>query len=242
VRVISYNLRENHASGELVPLVEHFDPDVLCLQECGATGLPDRIGALRLAGATLRNRLGLALYYREHRFTMVATENFALKKSLHDHLLAPADERVVGTRLEDTEEEREVVIASFHASPLTAVNSLRRAQIDAAHTKLRELGPGLPALMVGDFNYPWFHKSLRARMVDSGFEMSRSDQSTYARYKYFRGHFDFATSTGLEISGVKTLPAGVSDHKPILVSASYRAATAETSEQPAAAAQGGGDR
>lgn len=222
MKVISYNLRENHASGELVPLVEHHDPDVLCLQECGASGLPERIGALKLAGATLRNRLGLALYYREHRFTMVATENFALKKSLHDHLLAPADERVVGTRLEDTEEDREVVIASFHASPLTAVNSLRRAQIDAAHEKLRELGPGLPALMVGDFNYPWFHKSLRARMVESGYELNRSDSSTYARYKYFRGHFDFATSTGLEITGVTTLPAGISDHKPILVSAGYR--------------------
>ncbi|GAA4157492.1 hypothetical protein GCM10022286_09180 [Gryllotalpicola daejeonensis] len=220
--MISYNLRENHAAGELVPLVEHHDPDVLCLQECGSTGLPDRIGELKLAGATLRNRLGLALYFREHRFELVTSENFALKKSLHDHVLAPAEERVVGTRLEDTEEEREVVIASFHASPLTAVNSLRRAQIDAAHARLRELGPGLPALMVGDFNYPWFHKGLRARMVQSGYELSRSDQTTYARYKYFRGHFDFATSTGLEIGSVTTLPAGVSDHKPILVSASYR--------------------
>jgi len=220
--VISYNLRENHAAGELVPLVDNHDPDVLCLQECGSTGLPERIGALKLAGATLRNRLGLALYYREHRFTMVATENFALKKSLHDHLLAPADERVVGTRLEDTEEGREVVIASFHAAPLTAVNSLRREQIRVAHEKLGELGPGLPALMVGDFNYPWFHKNLRARLVESGFELNRSDRTTYARYKYFRGHFDFATSTGLEIGGVQTLPAGISDHKPILVSASYR--------------------
>jgi endonuclease/exonuclease/phosphatase (EEP) superfamily protein YafD len=84
--------------------------------------------------------------------------------------------------------------------------------------------------MVGDFNYPWFHRGLRARIVESGFEMSKSDSSTYARYKYFRGHFDFATSTGLEISGVKTLPAGASDHKPILVSATYR----EVAEESAA--------
>ncbi|WP_027479436.1 endonuclease/exonuclease/phosphatase family protein [Gryllotalpicola ginsengisoli] len=221
MRVISYNLRENHASGELVGLVERFDPDVLCLQEC-ATGLPEHIGGLRLAGATMRNRLGLALYYRQHRFETVATKAFALKKSLHDHLLAPAHERLVGTRLVDAEAGREIVMASFHAAPLTAANSLRRAQIDAAHAMLRDLGPGLPTLMVGDFNYPWFQKSLRARMMQSGYELSRSDTTTYARYKYFRGHFDFATSTGLRVDAVETLPAGASDHKPILVSAAYK--------------------
>lgn len=221
--MISYNLRENHASGELVSLVDRFDPDVLCLQECGSTGLPEHIGGLRLAGATLKNRLGLALYYRQRRFTLVAAESFALKKSLHDHVLAPADERLVGTRLHDEEQEREVVMASFHAAPLTAFNSLRRAQISAAHDRLRELGSSAPTLMVGDYNYPWFHKSLRARMVQSGYELSLSDQTTYARYRYFRGHFDFATSVGLEIDDVRTLPAGASDHRPILVSAEYQA-------------------
>jgi len=226
MRVISYNLRENHASGELVSLVGRFDPDVLCLQECGSTGLPDNIGALHLAGATLRNRLGLALYYRKKRFTLVAAESFALKKSLHDHVLAPADERLIGTHLRDEEAGREVVMASFHAAPLTALNSLRRAQINAAHDRLRELGASAPTLMVGDYNYPWFHKSLRARMVRSGYDLSLSDETTYARYRYFKGHFDFATSVGLAIDAVQTLPAGASDHRPILVEADYEAAQA----------------
>lgn len=231
MRVISYNLRENHASGELVSIVDRFDPDVLCLQECGATGLPDNIGGLHLAGATLKNRLGLALYYRRARFTLVAAESFALKKSLHDHVLAPADERLIGTRLVDEVEEREVVMASFHAAPLTAFNSLRRAQINAAHERLRDLGSSAPTLMVGDYNYPWFHKSLRARMVQAGYELSLADQMTYARYRYFKGHFDFATSVGLEIDEVHTLPAGASDHRPIMVSAEYQ--TEQQTEQQA---------
>jgi endonuclease/exonuclease/phosphatase (EEP) superfamily protein YafD len=222
MRVISYNLREGQATGEVVGLVDKFDPDVLCLQEVGATGLPERIAGLHLAGATQRNRLGLALYYRERRFSMVATGAFALKKSLHDHVLAPADERLVGTRLRDLEEDREVVMASFHAAPLTALNSLRRVQIKTAHERLRELGGDAPTLMVGDYNYPWFHKSLRARMVEAGYDLSLSDEMTYVRYKYFRGHFDFATSVGLTIDGVQTLAAGVSDHRPILVNADYK--------------------
>jgi endonuclease/exonuclease/phosphatase (EEP) superfamily protein YafD len=153
---------------------------------------------------------------------MVSTGAFALKKSLHDHVLAPADERLIGTRLRDLEEEREVVMASFHAAPLTALNSLRRVQIRTAHERLRELGGDAPMLMVGDYNYPWFHKSLRARMVETGYELSLSDEMTYVRYKYFRGHFDFATSVGLTIDGVQTLAAGVSDHRPILVNADYK--------------------
>ncbi|MCU1581673.1 MAG: exonuclease [Microbacteriaceae bacterium] len=221
MQVISYNLRKNRASNELFALTEQFDPDMLCVQECDTTALPTEIGSLRLADSTLRNRLGLAVFYREDRFTATKTQSFELKKSLHDHLLQPAHERLIGTRFTDTKAERELVVASFHAAPLTALNSLRRHQIATAHEQLRELGPGLPTLMVGDYNYPIFKKHLNERMLESGYDLTLSDSSTYTRYKFFRGHFDLATSIGLKIDSVKTLERGTSDHLPILVTASY---------------------
>lgn len=229
IRVISYNLRKNHASDELLKLVDERYLDVLCLQECDTTELPVEVGELSLADSTKRNRLGLALYYRKTRFSAVTTSTFALKKSLHDRVLAPAHERLLGTRLIDKEtDERELVIASFHAAPLTALNSLRRNQIHAAHGELRGLGEGLPALMVGDYNYPLFQEKLSSRMQESGYDLTLSDTRTYTRYKYFRGHFDFATSVGLRIDNVETLPRGKSDHMPILVTADY-----ESSPTPA---------
>jgi endonuclease/exonuclease/phosphatase (EEP) superfamily protein YafD len=221
IRVISYNLRENHAVGELVDLVGKNALDVLCLQECDTADLPAEMGDLSLADSTKRNRLGLALYYRKSRFTAIRTATFALKKSLHDRILAPAHERLLGTRLIDNEEKREIVVASFHAAPLTALNSLRRNQIRAAHGELRVLGDGLPALMVGDYNYPWFKKNLSERVQESGYDLTLSETRTYTRYKFFRGHFDFATSMGLRIDRVETLPRGASDHMPILVTAEY---------------------
>jgi endonuclease/exonuclease/phosphatase family metal-dependent hydrolase len=224
LQVISYNLRKNRASSELIALNEHFEPDILCLQECDTTTLPAALGTLRLADSTMRNRLGLALYYREDRFAAVKTQTFELKKSLHDRVLKPANERLIGTRLRDMVEQRELVIASFHAAPLTALNSLRRQQIAAAHELLRALGPGLPTLMVGDYNYPIFKKYLNERMQDSGYNLTLSDRRTYTRYKFFRGHFDLATSVGLVIEGVTTLPRGTSDHLPIMVTASYSTA------------------
>ncbi len=221
MRVISYNLRENHASGELVALAENNDLDVLCLQEADTTMLPAELANLHLADSTKRNRLGLALYYRRERFTAQDTQTFALKKSLHDRVLRPAHERLIGTRLLDNASQRELIVASFHAAPLTALNSLRREQIRAAHEQLRTMGDGLPTLMVGDYNYPLFQSRLNRVVQDSGYDLSLSDRRTYTRYKFFRGHFDFATSIGLRIDSVETLAKGDSDHIPILVSASW---------------------
>ena len=150
MRVISYNLRKVKASGELLALARNHDIDALCLQEVDASDLPETLGPLHLADATKGNRLGLAIYYRTSRFTALDTQSFALKKSMHDRVLAPAHERLIGTRVMDTETQHELVIGSFHAAPLTASNSLRRKQIHAAHAELLSMGKGLMTLMVGE--------------------------------------------------------------------------------------------
>ncbi len=216
--------------GELVALTEEFDLDVLCLQECDTTALPAEISHLHLADSTKRNRLGLALYYRRNRFTAVSTTAFELKKSLHDRLFTPAHERLLGTRLTDLQESRDLIVASFHAAPLTALNSLRRNQIKAAHAALHGLGEGVPMLMVGDYNYPFFKDRLSERVGVTGYDLSLSDSNTYTRYKFFKGHFDFVTSSGLNIEKVQTLPRDRSDHMPIFVRSSYRDAREDARE------------
>lgn len=221
IRVLSYNLRKNRATGELIDLAASSSADVMCLQEVDTAVLPSEVGTLRLADSTKRNRLGLAVYYREDRFHLRETDTYELKKSLHDRVLAPAHERLVGTLLEDAATGHEVVVASFHAAPLTALNSLRRTQIHAAHAELLRLGHGAPTLMIGDYNYPFFTQSLGEKVKASGYDMSLSDRKTYTRYKFFKGHFDFVTSAGLEVRSVETLPRGDSDHMPIVVAADY---------------------
>lgn len=222
IKTISYNLRKNAASGELTGLAERYEPDVLCIQEAFSASLPETIGHLRLADATKMNRLGLAVYYREDRFTGHDSKTFLLKRGLHDRIASPTHERLIATRMYDEQREREIVIASFHAAPLTALNSLRRVQIKTAHDALREFGDGAPTLMVGDYNYPLFQKALRVRVEGNGYDLTLSDRRTYTRYKIFRGHFDFATSSGMTIERIETLPQGTSDHLPILVTASLK--------------------
>ncbi|SDQ67248.1 Uncharacterized conserved protein YafD, endonuclease/exonuclease/phosphatase (EEP) superfamily [Curtobacterium sp. UNCCL20] len=238
LRVVSYNLREHTANGELAALAEASDADVICVQECDSNDLAPSVAGLSLAASTKANRLGLAIYKRDDRFEVEDFSIHSLQKSLHDRVLAPAHERLIAMHLRDNEADAEVIVASFHASPLTATNSLRRKQIEAAHQFLRELSNEAPAIMVGDFNYPWFQTNLRRKIEQHGFALSLSDQPTYLRYRKFTGHFDFATSVGLHIAGVETLPAGISDHRPILVRAHYEhqgaTGAVTTLESPAA--------
>jgi len=220
-RVISYNLRKNRAATELAALAKTPDLDALCLQEVISSELPNEIGDLHLADSTKNNRLGLAVYYRRERYEQTASQSFELKKSLHDRVFTPTPERLTGSRLLDRDSGHELVVASFHAAPLTALNSLRRNQIKAAHELLQDLGSGSPILMVGDYNYPLFKDGLSQRVKQTGYDLSLSDRRTYTNYKFFRGHFDFVTSQGLIIEGVETLARGSSDHLPILVTATY---------------------
>ncbi|OAN35181.1 endonuclease/exonuclease/phosphatase family protein [Microbacterium sp. H83] len=221
MKVISYNLQKHRAASELVERVDEHDPDILCLQECDVADLPDRIGDLILADATQSNRLGLAMFYRASEFHLQGIRTIGLKKSLHDRIAKPAHERVLGARLRDIDAGRDFIAASFHAAPLTALNSLRRHQIRAALTELATLGEGLPQLMVGDYNYPVFKENLGKNVREHGYALTMSDDHTYTRYRVFRGHYDFATSVGFEIQRVTTLPQGLSDHRPILVTTRF---------------------
>lgn len=215
MKVVSYNLRKHAASGEIEAIAADHAVDIFCLQEVDSAALPERLGHMILAGSTLNNRLGLAVYVREDRFEVKATKLLAVRKSLHDRLLAPAAERLLAAHLYDRVREIDVLVGSFHASPLTASNALRRDQITAAHEGMRELAPGLPALMVGDFNYPLFIRGLQRRLDATGYQLTRSTERTYLRYKIFTGYFDFVTSTGFDIERVDVLPAGASDHRAI---------------------------
>lgn len=228
MKVISYNLRKHRAVGELSAIVDRYAPDVLCLQELDTTDMPASIGGLALAEATSRNRLGLAVYYRENTFRLDDVRAMALKKSMHDRVLKPAEERMLGVRLHDIDDNRSLIVASFHAAPLTALNSLRRHQIRTALTELQQLGDGLPVLMVGDYNYPVFKENLGQKVREHGYELNLSDARTYTRYRFFRGHYDFATSVGFSIDKVRTLPQGRSDHLPILVTAQLPVLAAST--------------
>ncbi|HXR43904.1 MAG TPA: endonuclease/exonuclease/phosphatase family protein, partial [Pseudolysinimonas sp.] len=130
------------------------DPDALCVQEARAATLPERLGAMRLAVATSGNRLGVAMYLNAQRWRVEEARTFRLTTSRHDRLVGGTDHRLAAVRAHDLRLGRDIVLGSFHATPFTDSNAVRRRQVDDAHAALTHLGPGLPSVLAGDYNHP----------------------------------------------------------------------------------------
>ena len=221
--LVSYNLWQARAQRELPELVEEYDPDLLCLQEVSGVSLPARIGDLHLASMTKSNHFRVALYARSERFEIVTAASFRLFRSFHDRIMGYTGERLAAARLHDRLAGRDLVVGSLHATPLTDPNSSRLRQISDAHHYLRELGHGLPVVMAGDYNYPVLRSTLRMHVAMQGFSVARSETGTYQSHtrSYMKGSFDLATTLGLNVNDIVTLPQQASDHKPIQVTLSY---------------------
>lgn len=227
MKLLSYNLEKHRAVSELDSLAFTTSAGILCLQEARVEELPTKIGNLELMAQTDNNRLGLAIYGDTSRYEVQGSMTKSFKMSIHDRIAAPAHERLIGVKVLDTESGNTSVVASFHASPLTSSNRHRRRQIMEGLSAINDFSPESSVIMAGDYNYPLFRANLSRIFLNSGYDLSFSDTGTYHK-SVFRGHFDFVTSKGLQVTSVKTLPRGSSDHKPILVDSTVQRAPIST--------------
>ncbi len=218
ISIISYNLKWHRASKALNDLVDKYNPDILCLQECHADKLPDRIGDLVLADKTPNTHLNIATYYRQGRFFYVDSSCHYLRRAFMEVLFFHRTERLLVSNIYDRITGKEITIGSFHATPHVTTNRVRRHQINTSHELLKENNKGGPTIMVGDYNYLMFKRGLRMKIRRSGYELKLSEQPTYYFNKYLKVRYDMATSLNATIERIIALPKhSLSDHTPILV-------------------------
>ena len=222
IRLLTYNLWHGRAQGELGALVDTHHPDVLCVQEARGTSAPLQLDGMHLAATTPRNRLGVALYLRTSRFELESANTYKLTVSRHDRLVGGTDHRLAAARAKDRLTGRQVVFGSFHATPFTDSNALRRVQVDDAHRALEELGPDLPSAMAGDYNHPILLFMLRVHLLRQGIDLAHTATSTYRKEgNLMRGKFDLATTSKFNVTSSVVLPQGASDHLPVLFTLDY---------------------
>jgi endonuclease/exonuclease/phosphatase (EEP) superfamily protein YafD len=212
---ITYNLWHGLGERDLDDLVDEHRPDLLHLQEA-APGLPTRIGALQRVAMSSGGGYGVALFVRQDRFRVEAAAALHVPRSIHDRLMRTTSERLGAARILDEESGARLVVGSLHATPLTDPNAVRRVQIDAALRALGDLGPQLPVFLAGDLNYPHLTRLLDRHVRRAGWTVARSAVGTYIGRGPVWGAFDVALSRGLAVERATTLPAGSSDHRPVL--------------------------
>ncbi len=218
IKIISYNLKWHRAGKVLEDLVDQYDPDILCLQECHAEKLPEFIGDLVLGDITPNWRLNIAVYYRRGRFFSTESSSHVLKSAFLEWLFMPQMERLLITNIYDRYSGKEITLGSFHATSHVTTNRVRRNQINESHDLLKKHNKGGPTLMVGDYNYLLFKRGLRVFVEKSGYELKMSERPTYYFNKYLGVRYDMATTLNAQIEHIKALPKyRLSDHAPILV-------------------------
>lgn len=221
IKIISYNLKYHRAIDELEELVNTYDADILCIQECRAYKLPDTIGDLVLGDTTPNYRLNIAIYYRKNRFFISDSSSHVLKKALLEWVFMPQMERLLVTKIYDRLSGKEITVGAFHATSHVATNHIRRQQIRTAHQLLAQESNNSPTVMVGDYNYLMFKRGLKMCVEKSGYELKMSDRPTYYFNKYIGVRYDLATSMNAHIERIFALPkSNLSDHAPILVQVS----------------------
>lgn len=219
--LLSYNLKFHAAYAEVADLAAEYTADIVCLQECFAKELHKTLGDLRLAAKTTTGELGLALYCRSPRFSVVTSTSHPLPLSLYERVRPEVRERLLIVELQDHIAHTKILVGILHATHLVATNQLRRQQIRYALSVLNDLSQDAPVILVGDYNYPFFHRRLNRFVRKHGYQLAKGDGHTF-KNDFFMGKFDFASVANVASAQVEALPYGVSDHAPVLLRTALR--------------------
>lgn len=212
---MSYNLRFHTAYHELEDIVRTHKVDVLCLQECLASDLKTSIGELRLGAVTNKGSQGMAIYYHPDKFALGKDESYELPESRFETWFSEEERQRLLTLQLRQADGSSLLIANIHATHLVATNSLRRKQIAAAFDMLNSQSDNGPAVLIGDYNYPFFIKRLRKGIEQAGFRFVGSTHPTF-KSRFFKGYFDFVSFRNMQLHSIARLPFNTSDHAPIL--------------------------
>lgn len=214
--VLSYNLKSGAAYHEVEELAEQYKPDIICLQEARPSATEEKIGHLALAAKTEEGRYGLAIYYDVGRLAMTYGASHKIGLSAYERIFDPTRDRLLITHLQEQETGQDITIGCFHATQFFAAsNNLRRQQVQTAITQLETFAHGTPAILVGDYNYPFLIRGLHTFMRRHGFQLAISDQPTF-QGRLMNYYLDFAAAKHVQSLSIDALPFGTSDHRPIL--------------------------
>lgn len=222
ISILTYNIFLNRAYEETAKIIKKYRPDIVCVQECSTSVAQQRLEFLELADKASNANSGLAAYYNPTKFELISTKSYELPKSIYEKRDDRTRVRQQIIELKHKRTGKVIFVSNIHLVHLVAPNSSRRRQLVNALNNLAEQAGTNPKIVMGDFNYPFFSKSLEAIFQQFGlFETGKSigDKTHKTRGKFDRiilskGHWTE--------DSYKVLDFGKSDHAPILSNITIR--------------------
>lgn len=217
IRVGSYNLRSHQAYQEASELVDQYDIDIMCLQECHPAEADDNLGRLALAGTSPLGKVGLAVYYDIDKFSPRHASRYQLPPAWYEHPSMASRYRLQLVRLMLRKNKEELVIGNVHLANLWAPNIARRHQLAAALQLTNDLRGNTPAVVAGDCNYPWPSDGLDQTITSLGFKECGEPYVSTHTSRLLKGRFDRVIATpDVTQQSFSVLPLGGSDHAPLV--------------------------
>jgi len=232
--ILTYNLLYNKAHSELLGILKKEKPDVVCVQEFIANQTDiAKIEALGYSIADYSHSFykffrfySIATFYDPKKFTIANGEKISLKRGLYEFILfvlgmGKTERTALNTTLIHKESNKTIDIYNLHLTPLTGTNGVRKHQIKTTFEHFKRSDKINPAIVTGDFNYPYKRKGLEEITEKYGYKEATNDlfftiEGIYFTFFRLKAKTDYIFYDHLKKKSVRRLSRKVSDHFPIL--------------------------
>ncbi len=231
--LLTYNLLYGRAFRDLLDYLKAYKPDIVVVQEFKVGD--EEFAKMEEAGYLLADYshsffkhfkfYSIATFYNPDRLEHKNGEAVSLARGAYEFLLflmgfGKTERTALYNHFIVRSTGREVEVCNLHLTPLTGTNRVRNNQLTTAINHL-DKNSLRPAIVVGDFNYPYNRKGLeRLFQSDSFLEATDNLYYTYENTILglirFKAKTDYILYKGMKKKETTRLDRKRSDHFPIL--------------------------
>lgn len=233
-KLLTYNLLFGKALPHAWEIIQHEEPDVVCVQELPTdnTSLhylhkkPYKLVSWTNSFLKFWTIFGNAVYINTNTCDLVSERNDAMPASAYDfwtfitHGLH-ITRRFTETRIRHKKSKREMVIYNVHLTHFSFVD-LRLAQLKVVFQCTKEVDPDgtTPVLIAGDFNL--YNGKTELEKMLKQFDLAEATTNLGYTFDYnllftrVKMKLDYILFRHLKLDTTRRLPLGSSDHHPII--------------------------
>lgn len=233
ISLLTYNVLFNRALTNFDTILDHYQPDIVCLQEIETNEanlknveahgykLADYSNSFIKSGTVF----GLATFYKQEVFKFTESSSLALPRSYYEFLLVLLrggnnPRTVLKTEFKLKNSDKSLINYNLHLTAW-ATNGIRVKQIKTTLEDLHISNTDKGVIIAGDFNYPYQRKNFEELIAKHG--LSEATDNLYVTFEGKWFHFlpmklklDYILYKNVKLTSTERVQSRDSDHFPII--------------------------